>query len=214
MDLPQDTLIDNNHMFQCCLPFANRWSTEPLLNQKEGLSVETLMHGLQRRIRAQALQAEQYHNDQMENNLKAEACAKKKDRVGAKHYLEEAHKAAYYYDLELKQKSNLQEVHRRLRDAVINAETVKHLSAASLTLEQLQKETPLEKLDDIMDSLQDGMIQTRQQSEALSFNIDEEDVDAELDNLMESTLALPNVPNTNISNSTISSKGQEKLRTE
>jgi preprotein translocase subunit SecD len=174
------------------------------------------MHGLQRRIRAQALQAEQYHNDQMEHNLRAEACAKKKDRVGAKHYLEEAHKAAYYYDLELKQKSNLQEVHRRLREAVINAETVKHLSAASLTLEQLQKESPLEKLDDIMDSLQDGMIQTKQQSEILSFNLNEQDVDAELDDLMEKsvTVALPSVPNTNISNSVVSSKGQEKLRTE
>lgn len=204
-------------MFRCCLPSADR-SLEPLLNQKEQQSntVETLMHGLQRRIRAQALQAEQYHNDQMEHNLRAEACAKKKDRVGAKHYLEEAHKAAYYYDLELKQKSNLQEVHRRLREAVINAETVKHLSAASLTLEQLQKESPLEKLDDIMDSLQDGMIQTKQQSEILSFNLNEQDVDAELDDLMEKsvTLALPSVPNTNISNSVVSSKGQEKLRTE
>lgn len=204
-------------MFRCCLPSADR-SLEPLLNQKEQQSntVETLMHGLQRRIRAQALQAEQYHNDQMEHNLRAEACAKKKDRVGAKHYLEEAHKAAYYYDLELKQKSNLQEVHRRLREAVINAETVKHLSAASLTLEQLQKESPLEKLDDIMDSLQDGMIQTKQQSEILSFNLNEQDVDAELHDLMEKseTVALPNVPNTNISNSVVSSKGQEKLRTE
>lgn len=204
-------------MFRCCLPSADR-SLEPLLNQKEQQSntVETLMHGLQRRIRAQALQAEQYHNDQMEHNLRAEACAKKKDRVGAKHYLEEAHKAAYYYDLELKQKSNLQEVHRRLREAVINAETVKHLSAASLTLEQLQKESPLEKLDDIMDSLQDGMIQTKQQSEILSFNLNEQDVDVELHDLMEKseTVALPNVPNTNISNSVVSSKGQEKLRTE
>jgi hypothetical protein len=179
---------------------------------EEKNSVEHLMDKLQRRIRTQMLQAEQYRNDQIEHRLRAEACAKKKDAVGAKHYLIEAQKAGFYYDLELKQKSNMQEIHRRLREAVINAETIKHLSAASLTLEELHKQMPLEKLDDIMDSLQDGMIQTKQQSEILSFNLNEEDVDAELDDLMDKKLeSLPDVPTTNITKSVSVTKGQDKL---
>jgi hypothetical protein len=200
----------------CCLPWLS-FTREPLLGKdsKEENSVETLMERLQRRIRAQTLQAEQHRNDQMEHGLRAESCAKKSDRIGARHYLAEAQKAGFYYDLELKQKSNLQEIHRKLREAVINAETIKHLSAASLTLEQLHKEMPLEKLDDIMDSLQDGMIQTNQQSEILSFRLNDEDVDAELEDLMErknQEVLLPNVP-TNTLNVQIV-RNQEKLRTE
>ena len=183
--------------------------------KEEESSVETLMERLQRRIRAQTLQAEQHRNDQIEHGLRAESCAKKADRIGARHYLAEAQKAGFYYDLELKQKSNLQEIHRKLREAVINAETIKHLSAASLTLEQLQKEMPLEKLDDIMDSLQDGLIQTNQQSEILSFRLNEQDVDAELDDLMErknQEVLLPNVPTNTLGAQVV--RNQEKLRTE
>jgi len=185
----------------CCVSWLSLNNIKtPLLqgDQSEDDSIEALLKRLERRVRTQTLQAEQYRNDQIENRLKAETCAKKGDRVGAKHYLEEARKSAHYYDAELKQKSNVQEVHRKLREAIVNAETVKNISATNMTLAQLQKEMPTERIEDIMDALQDHTITTNQQSEILSspiLNEDTDDLNAEVETLME--LNLPNVPQSN-----------------
>lgn len=185
-------------VMHCCIPWLSLNNIKtPLLqgDQQEDDSLESLLKRLERRVRTQTLQAEQYRNDQIENRLRAENCAKKGDKIGARHYLEEARKSAHYYDAELKQKSNVQEVHRKLREAIVNAETVKNISATNMTLAQLQKEMPTERIEEIMDALQDHAITTNQQSEILAgpgVYEDVDDLNAEVETLME--LTLPNVP--------------------
>lgn len=181
-----------------CFPLSD--TKEPLLVQEKQNedSVETLLNRLQRRVRTLVLEAEQSQTDTIENRLRAEACAQKGDAVGARHYIIEARKAEYYYDLQLKQKSNVGDVLRKLRDAVVNVETGKSFWAATMTLEDLQKEMPLTKLDDIMETLTDHTITANQQSEILAGPISIEtlegdDVEAELRQLME-RIHLPSVP--------------------
>lgn len=172
-----------------------RETDTPLLSSEKEDSVETLLNRFRQKERTLMLQSEQSRSDEIEHRLKAERCATKGDAVGARHYLGEAIKSAYYYDSELKQKENVTMVYRKLREAVINAETVKSFSAANMTLEQLQKEIPLEKLDDIMETLTDNTITVRQQSETLAtpFILDTKDVDAELKELFD-RVKLPDVP--------------------
>lgn len=118
--------------------------------------------------------------------MRAGACARDENLKGCRHYVEEARKSDYYYELELKHAANTKEMARKLREAMVNAETAKNLSAANTTLEQLQQAMPLHQLDDIMDAFQDNSLLVKQQSEALAapFELDDADVEAELEELM------------------------------
>lgn len=190
---------------KCCFPWSFARGGEGSIHLLGGGeedredSVETLLNRLQRRVRTLELEAAQSQTDQIENGLKAETCAAKNDFSGTKHYLLEARKSAHYYDLQLKQKSNCSDVYRKLREAMVNVETGKSFRAASMTLDDLQKEMPQAKLDDIMDALTDHAITVNQQSESLSnplstFDVDEKDVEAEVRELLERKIQLPSVP--------------------
>lgn len=185
---------------KCCFPWSIGERSVRLLGGEEEEeeredSVETLLNRLQRRVRTLELEAAQSQTDQIENGLRAEACAAKNDPVGTKHYLLEARKSAHYYDLQLKQKSNCSDVYRKLREAMVNVETGKSFRAATMTLEDLQKEMPQAKLDDIMDALTDHAITVNQQSESLSNPlVDDQDVEAEVRELLERKIQLPSVP--------------------
>lgn len=184
---------------KCCFPWSIGERSVRLLGGEEEEeredSVETLLNRLQRRVRTLELEAAQSQTDQIENGLKAETCAAKNDSAGTKHYLLEARKSAHYYDLQLKQKSNCSDVYRKLREAMVNVETGKSFRAATMTLEDLQKEMPQAKLDDIMDALTDHAITVNQQSESLSNPlVDDQDVEAEVRELLERKIQLPSVP--------------------
>lgn len=188
---------------KCCFPWSIREGSVRLLGggeEETNDSVETLLNRLQRRVRTLELEAAQSQTDQIENGLRAEACAAKNDPVGTKHYLLEARKSVHYYDLQLKQKSNCSDVYRKLKEAMVNVETGKSFRAASMTLEDLQREMPQAKLDDIMDALTDHAITVNQQSERLGtdfsngFDVDDQDVEAEVRELLERKIQLPSVP--------------------
>lgn len=181
--------------------FITAATTTPLLSTESVESVETLLQRLHKRATTLNLQAQQYYTQSEEARLSAHACAKKGDRRGARHHLEEARKADYYYDQELKHLSNTKEIARKLREAMVNAETVRNMSAANTTLEQLQQAMPLHALDDIMDAFQDNSLMVKQQSEILSaqpFDVNGEDVDAELETLMANAVKLPEAPNSTV----------------
>lgn len=154
------------------------------------------MERLHRRVSTQYLQSQQYCNQMEENQLRAEACAKRGNAIGVAHYVREARKAEYYYGMELKHMANTSDMVRKLREAMVNAETIKNMSAANTTLEQLKQAMPLHQLDDIMDAFQDNSLIVKQQSDALAqpFELEEEDVDAEVQELMAKAVKLPDVP--------------------
>lgn len=170
----------------------------------ENNSVETLLKKLELMLRAKRAQAEQYRIDGVENRLRMNHCVTQGDKTGAKHYCIEARKSDHYYEQELKQSANIQEAYRKMKQAIVNLEIAKSLSASNVTLEQLQKEMPTEKLDEIMDAFRDNVFEVDQQSKTLSENsifdssLNEEDVEAEVEQLFLKQLELPSVPTTNI----------------
>lgn len=189
----------------CCFSFLSPYSetntNTPLLkNEIENNSVETLLKKLELMLRAKRAQAEQYRIDGMENRLRMNHCVTQGDKTGAKHYCIEARKSDHYYEQELKQSANIQEAYRKMKQAIVNLEIAKSLSASNVTLEQLQKEMPTEKLDEIMDAFRDNVFEVDHQSKTLSedFNSNQEDVEAEVEQLFLKQLELPSVPTTNI----------------
>lgn len=187
----------------CCFSFLSPYSsdTTPLLkNEIENNSVETLLKKLDLMLRAKRAQAEQYRIDGVENRLRMNHCVTQDNKTGAKHYCIEARKSDHYYEQELKQSANIQEAYRKMKQAIVNLEIAKSLSASNVTLEQLQKEMPTEKLDEIMDAFRDNVFEVDQQSKTLSedFNSNQEDVEAEVEQLFLKQLELPSVPTTDI----------------
>ena len=162
--------------------------------------METLLKKLDLMLRAKRAQAEQYRIDGVENRLRMNHCVTQGDKTGAKHYCIEARKSDHYYEQELKQSANIQEAYRKMKQAIVNLEIGKSLSASNVTLEQLQKEMPTEKLDEIMDAFRDHVFEVDQQSKTLSedSSLNEEDVEAEVEQLFLKQLELPSVPTTNI----------------
>jgi hypothetical protein len=185
----------------CCLPiYSSAETNAPLLLNQETDSVESLLKRLDLMIRAKRAQAEQYRIDGVENRLRMNQCVSNGDKTGATHYCIEARKSDHYYAQDLKQSSNILEASRKIRDAIVNLEVGKNLSASNLTMEQLQKEMSVEKLKTIMDTFRDRVFDVNQQSEQLSqtFDLSQEDVNAEVEQLFERQLYLPSIPNQNL----------------
>jgi hypothetical protein len=192
----------------CCFPSGNL--RDPLIQKEDNNeSVEFLLKRLDLMVRAKRAQAEQYRIDEVENRLRMKSCAKNEDKTGANHYCIERRKSEHYYAQALKQSANLQEAHRQIKNALVNLEVAKNLSASNVTLEELQKEMPTERLDEIMDAFRDKTFEVNQQSSILSqnddFDLNQEDVEAEVEQLFLANLSLPNVPEALIP------KGNQKL---
>lgn len=187
-------------MFCCFGPFRpyGPEAKTPLLEESASDSVESLLKRLNLMIRVKRAQSDQYRVDALENRSRMKQSATQMDRTGSTHYCIEARKSDHYYAQALKQSSNLQDVYRTIHNAVVNLEIAKNLSASTLTLDELQKEMPTERLGEIMDTFRDRAFDVDQQSNILAqnddFDLNQEDVDAEVAQLFAINLDLPNVP--------------------
>jgi len=174
-----------------CLPFqACANTTESAAANDEFFSA------VHKRIRTQALRAEQFYQEAEEYRQLAMQCARRGDRVGAAGNLKRERMATANYVVEWDQKLVLESALSTIRRAMSNNALALQLGQASNRLQLLQQQQPnvAEAMDVLRDHHQHVAMDARELAEPLATIIADDDDDAELDAFMAANLALPNAP--------------------
>ena len=190
-----------------CFPFHSGAAQDPLLNQDSMRETEIhqLCQSLRSRIETQNCQAQVYFCLANEHHMRAEMCARAKDKAGVRQFLLEKRKALREQQLELDQMGNLSTVLARLERAQRDYETGKHLGAVNMTLNQLLESMP--DLADVMDQLYENVARSDQHSEMLAAPFTYLDTDDEIETEVAALVEerLPHVPQTTTQHSQVKS---------
>lgn len=155
---------------------------EPLL-PKDDESVEFRLENLNRRQRAHNMQLIQIQTWEEEHKQMARVHVAQKNTAAANLQITLARQCAAQYQREAAQYANMNAIILKIREASVNLQMARHMSAASFTLEELVAAMP--DLEGITDRLDEYMSLVDEQSVVLSVQDDQEDVPLP---------ELPNVP--------------------
>ena len=173
---------------RCCFPFLVR---APLLEVPlVRRTVEETLDWLRRLVRARTLQIEAQRVRINQEQLQAEQCAARNDRIGTGHHIVQKRKLQERYAQELATLANIKDIVAEIERAAANVELARNLEASAVTMEQLQEQMP--NVETIMDRISDNVLVVQEQSVELGRTTNEEDVDDEVEHLLEVTL--PCVP--------------------
>ena len=162
------------------------------------MSVETFMQAASKRIRAQALQAEQLFVDAEEAKLMAVQRARQNDRQGVAIQLKRHRQLLQAYGIELEQRHVLEEALATVRRAITNASLAQQLGQANMVLTQLLAQSGPD-VEEAMDTLRDYHQRVSMDSAELArpLTVAAEPVeDSEIDSFMATSLQLPSVTTT------------------
>lgn len=194
---------------RCCLPSS--YDLQPLLLAQENVDTEDqnaliILDGLRELLRALTLQSVFTKRTEIEECKKMHLCITclEPDKIGARHHLVNSKRLLIKYESQLQRKSNLEIVIEKLEESITNVALTKKLSGASLTLKQLVDAT--QDSGQLMDGIQNSMAILNDQTDKLSQSqmIDNDDIDAELSQLM--CASMPSVPVSSSSSTIVSKK--------
>jgi hypothetical protein len=162
------------------------------------MSVDAFMEAARKRVRAQALQAEQLYQEAEEAKLMAAQRARQGDRQGVAALLRQHRQLQKSYETELAQRQVLEEALATVRRAVSNASLAQQLGHANMMLDQLlqNQQTDGNDIQEAMDTLRDHHARVAMDGAELAApiaednNDDDEDV---IDAFMAASLQLPSV---------------------